>query len=84
MSKIQIAKEDHGKPGALGNAIARASRSTAIEAAVTAERERCAKLVPTNWCDPLLSGEQANKVPLDCRGVEALLRGIQDRIRKPL
>lgn len=47
------------------------------------ERERCAKLVPTNWCDPLLTGEKAAKIPLDCRAVEALLRGIQDRIRAP-
>jgi hypothetical protein len=51
------------------------------EAVRREERERCARLVPTNWCDPLLTGEGAARVPLDCRGVEALLRGIQDRIR---
>lgn len=38
-------------------------------------------LVPTNWCDPLLTGPKAVKLPLDQRGVEKLLRGIQDRIR---
>ena len=52
-----------------------------IAVAVAAERERCAKLVPTNWCDPLLTGPDAPKHPLDSRGVEDLLRGIQDRIR---
>lgn len=52
------------------------------EAAIAEERERCAKLVPTNWCDPLLTGPKATKLPLDARGVEALLRGIQDRIRR--
>jgi hypothetical protein len=41
----------------------------------------CAKAVPTNWCDPLLTGPQASKTPLDGSGVERLLRGIQDRIR---
>jgi hypothetical protein len=46
-----------------------------------AERERCARLVPTNWCDPLLSGPGAPKLPLSAREVEVLLRGIQDRIR---
>lgn len=53
----------------------------AVQEAVATERERCAKLVPTNWCDPLLTGKDAPKHPLDNRGVEALLRGVQDRIR---
>lgn len=43
--------------------------------------EECAKAVPTNWCDPLLTGPDAPKGPLDNRGVERLLRGVQDRIR---
>ena len=43
--------------------------------------EECAKVVPMNWCDPLLTGPGAPKGPLDNRGVEQLLRGIQDRIR---
>lgn len=52
-----------------------------IEKAVAAERQRCAKLVPTSWLDSLLSGKDAPKLPLGAREVEALLRGIQDRIR---
>lgn len=48
---------------------------------IAAERERCAKLVPTTWLDELLTGKDAPKLPLDARAVEALLRGIQDRIR---
>lgn len=47
-----------------------------------AEAERC---VPTNWLDPLLSGPKAvlpkNFKLLTPRHIEALLRGIQDRIR---
>jgi hypothetical protein len=43
-------------------------------------------LVPTNWCDSLLTGKDA-ALPMEragkwtCRDIEALLRGIQDRIR---
>jgi len=58
------------------------SRKRAIEIAVAAERERCARLVPTNWCDSLLTGKDVARPPLDGRAVEALLRGVQDRIRK--
>lgn len=43
--------------------------------------EECAKAVPTNWCDSLLTGPGAPRCPLDNRGVEQLLRGVQDRIR---
>lgn len=59
------------------------TKMTAKRAAelVAAERERCAKLVPTNWCDSLLTGDGVAKPPLDGRGIEALLRGVQDRIR---
>lgn len=52
-----------------------------VQDAVAAERERCANLVPTNWCDPLLTGPDAVRLPLDCPGVEKLLIGIQKRIR---
>lgn len=43
-------------------------------------------LVPTNWLDPLLTGEGAvlpkeRAGKWNCRDIEALLRGIQDRIR---
>lgn len=49
-----------------------------LRAAVIKE---CAACVPTNWCDELLTGPGAPKHPLDNRGVEQVLRGIQDRIR---
>lgn len=42
--------------------------------------DECAKAVPTNWVDPLLTGPKAVKIPSDCRDVEYLLRSIQDRI----
>lgn len=45
---------------------------------------RAATLVPTQWCDPLLTGPNgidARERGLDCRVIEQLLRGIQDRIR---
>lgn len=48
---------------------------------VAEERERCAKLVPTNWIDPLLSGQDAVKLPLDETGLEKLLLAVQKRIR---
>lgn len=48
--------------------------------AARAEREACAKRVPTNWCDSLLTGPAATRVPLDCPGVEKLLLGVRDRI----
>lgn len=41
--------------------------------------DECAKCVPTNWCDPLLTGPNVGDLP--ARETEALLRGIQDRIR---
>lgn len=42
--------------------------------------DECARCVPTSWLDPLLSGR--NKVgDLPARETEALLRGVQDRIR---
>lgn len=51
-----------------------------------ANQPRLSDLVPTNWCDSLLTGpraalakERAGK--WDCRDIEALLRGIQDRLR---
>ena len=58
-----------------------------MHALADAERlglERAAKEVPTNWCDPLLTGPNgiAKAVTaFTCRSIEQLLRGIQDRIR---
>lgn len=50
--------------------------------------EAAADCVPTNWLDPLLTGPEAafrrKDGKFDCREIEALLRGIQDRIRARL
>lgn len=43
--------------------------------------DECARCIPTTWLDDLLTGPSASKGALDNRGVEHLLRGIQDRIR---
>ena len=43
--------------------------------------EDCASCVPANWLDPLLSGNDAPPMPLDCPKVERLLRGVAERIR---
>lgn len=43
--------------------------------------EDAAKCVPTNWVDHLLTGPEANMKNCDCREIERLLRGVQDRIR---
>lgn len=41
-----------------------------------------AKQVPMNWCDSLLTGPDGiGNPPYDCRAIEKLLRGVQDRIR---
>ncbi len=60
------------------NARLKTSMRTAID--------RCAKEVPENWLDPLLTGPQAvlkgNGGTWGCRDIEALLRGVQDRIRR--
>lgn len=36
--------------------------------------------VPTNWCDPLLSGKGSIRVPADCPQIEKLLHGLRERI----
>lgn len=46
--------------------------------------ESIADAVPTNWCDPLLTGKNAaiGNPPYDCQDIERLLRGIKERIQK--
>lgn len=58
--------------------------SAALADARLAGMEEAAKCVPTNWVDSLLTGPNgldAAKRRIDCRVIEKLLRGIQDRIR---
>lgn len=43
--------------------------------------DECAKCVPTTWLDPLLSGDARVIVNSPTREIEALLRGVQDRMR---
>jgi hypothetical protein len=62
-------------------AAARATRKPTAAQLRDAVIEECAKCIPTNWCDPLLTGTEAPKGPFDNRDLERLLRGIQDRIR---
>lgn len=46
------------------------------------KRQKLSDLVPTNWCDSLLTGPKGiGQPPWDCRDIEKLLRGVQDRIR---
>jgi hypothetical protein len=52
----------------------------ALAAELARVREAVIGAVPMNWCDSLLTGPNAGKIPLDCPGVERLLRGIRDRI----
>lgn len=54
---------------------------TAREARLTEALEQVLREVPTNWCDPLLTGKSAVVATSDHREIEALLRGIQDRQR---
>lgn len=52
-----------------------------IEQVILAEREACAKCVPSNWLDPLLTGPK-KVIPdgVDCPTVERLLNAIRERI----
>jgi hypothetical protein len=43
--------------------------------------EEAARVVPTTWLDPLLTGPGATELPLDGPGVEKLCRGIAAAIR---
>ena len=53
-----------------------------IAEALRAERERAMVCVPSNWCDPLLTGPTGiGQPPYNCNHVEQLLRGIRDAIR---
>jgi hypothetical protein len=47
------------------------------------ERERCARLVPTSWLDPLLTGPRAviGKPPYNCADIERLLSAVASAIR---
>lgn len=46
-----------------------------------AERQRMVDAVPTNWLDPLLTGDKGiGPPPYDCPAIEKLLRGIKARI----
>ena len=62
-----------------------AALQQAVNEATHEERKRCAEMVPTTWLDPLLTGDDAAipKVGEKINGlhIEALLRGIRDRIR---
>lgn len=63
-----------------------AQMAEAIEAAIRGAMDEvateAADCVPTNWCDPLLTGPKAvSQGDWNGRHIEALLRGIQDRIR---
>mgnify|MGYP001613002486 CR=1 FL=1 len=47
----------------------------------TPTEKRILAAIPTNWCDPLLTGPKAviGKPPYDCRDIERLLNGIRAR-----
>lgn len=50
-------------------------------AAVRVVVEACAGEIPTNWVDPLLSGEASPNLPYDGLEIEALLRALRGRVR---
>lgn len=53
----------------------------AFEAGMAVEREACAGCVPTNWCDPMLTGPDAviGKTA-NSQDIEALLLAVKKRI----
>lgn len=69
---------DRGSAELKARALAAESSLSEVEKAAYAD---AAKQVPINWLDPLLTGDGVKRPPLGEREIEALLRGIQDRIR---
>ncbi len=55
--------------------------ASALSEAHAAGREEAENCIPTNWCDPLLSGDGSIKVPAGCPEIEKLLLKIRERIR---
>lgn len=55
----------------------------AITAAVAEKQEWCAKVIPTSWLDPMLSGPKSVMVPppWGCQDIERLLHHIRTAIR---
>ena len=49
---------------------------------MSAKTKEAVDAVPSNWCDPLLTGPKAviGKPPYDCRDIERLLNAIRIRV----
>ena len=63
-------------------------RSNELERSIQASEQRrvedirkCHDEIPTNWCDPLLTGPDAVIKESPCPEIEKLLKGVQARIR---
>ncbi len=54
------------------------------EDAVIGERKRVLGIIPTSWCDSLLTGENSiiGEPPYDCKDIERLLLAIKGHIEK--
>ena len=64
----------------MGFETSRGCARAAFKAGALAMRERAAKEVPTNWCDPMLTGKGAPN-DLHCPSVEYVLNEILKAIR---
>ena len=54
--------------------------ASALQETAAHERERCAKLVPTNWLDPALTHMLGKKI--SARDVEKVMRSVKAAIHK--
>lgn len=54
---------------------------TYADACVAEALERAAKVIPTNWLHPLLSGPESRRLPWGQGDVEYVLNAIRDEIR---
>ncbi len=54
-----------------------------IKAITEAEDHELISAIPSNWCDPLLTGKAAviGDSPYNCMDIERLLNGIRDRLK---
>ena len=45
-------------------------------------KKKLSSLVPSNWCDPLLTGPGVPPLPWNCPEIEHLLREVRRRIEE--
>lgn len=83
---LRRADKERRKELAKQTAKSPAKTLTSFEKTVARVREETAReaedLLPTNWVDNLLSGDDGITIPADCPQIEKLIHGIKARLRR--